>query len=222
MTESTPHLTEEERQTLADGSIAVDRALELDAHVRECSECAADVARLRLVMTRYSERPAPTAPLDELWPSIRSRIEQTKVVPLEAALVVPRKRSLTRGHFFAVVGLVAAAVVAALVLKPSRSIPPETIPSVGDTATTMVAVSDSVRTYEDEARTLLNRLELQRAMIRPEAMASIDRDLKVIDKAIDELKVAIANDPRNPALRQLLALSYKQKVDLLKRAGNAG
>jgi hypothetical protein len=50
----------------------------------------------------------------------------------------------------------------------------------------------------------------------------IDRDLKTIDGAIDELKLAIANDPRNLALRQLLASSYRQKVDLLKRAGNAG
>jgi hypothetical protein len=58
-------------------------------------------------------------------------------------------------------------------------------------------------------------------MMRPETAASIDRDLKVIDQAIDELKVAIASDPRNPALRQLLASSFKQKVELLKRAGNA-
>jgi hypothetical protein len=82
-------------------------------------------------------------------------------------------------------------------------------------------VADSVKSYEDEARVLLNRLEVQRAMLRPDAAASIDRDLKVIDSAIAELQEAIRNDPRNAALRHLLAASYRQKIDLLKRASNA-
>jgi len=50
---------------------------------------------------------------------------------------------------------------------------------------------------------------------------ALDRDLKVVDVAIAELKDAVARDPANPALRQLLAASYRQKVDLLKRASNA-
>ena len=41
----------------------------------------------------------------------------------------------------------------------------------------------------------------------------------VASNAILELKEAIARDPNNPALRRLLASSYKQKVDLLKRVG---
>jgi hypothetical protein len=53
-------------------------------------------------------------------------------------------------------------------------------------------------------------------------MASIQRDLRVIDQAIGELQLAIERDPRNPALRQLLASSYRQKVQVLRRAGNAG
>src|SRR5437867_2493012 len=111
MTESTPHLTEEERQTLADGSMPADRAFALEPHLRECDACAADVARLKLVMTRFSESPSPSsaAPLDDLWPSIRSRIEQSKVIPLDAPAPAPRKRSLTltRGHFVAVAWIVA-------------------------------------------------------------------------------------------------------------------
>jgi predicted Zn-dependent protease len=57
--------------------------------------------------------------------------------------------------------------------------------------------------------------------MRPEARAAIDRNLHTVDVAIAELKDAIARDPRNPALRQLLATSYRQKVELLKRAKRA-
>ena len=80
------------------------------------------------------------------------------------------------------------------------------------------AVADSTRAYEAEAQILLDRLEIQRATMRPEARAAIDRNLHTVDVAIAELKDAIARDPNNPALRQLLATSYRQKVELLKRA----
>jgi hypothetical protein len=222
-----PHLTEAERQSLADGSLAGGRAHELQAHLRVCAACASDVGRLRLVSQRYSAPVEPDRPLAELWPAIRARIEHGKVIPLASphAVARPRRLSLLRGA--AVVGLGAAAAVAMVVLRrPARltvdtGARPRPEPA-RDSARVLILTADSVRSYQEEARVLLDRLELQRAMIRPEAMASIERDLKVIDEAIAELEAAIQRDPGNPALRQLLASSYRQKVELLKRADNAG
>ncbi len=219
---TTTHLTEAERQTLADGSMPDRKARRLQAHLRGCESCAADVARLRLVARRYSEPPAPDPRLATLWPEIRSRIEAGKLVPLARPVTARPSRLTIAG---AVAGLAAAAaIVVAMWLRPSqRTTPAVTTPeATRDSVQALVLVADSVRSYQEEARVLLDRLELQRAMIRPEAMTSIDRDLKVIDRAIGELELAIEHDPRNPALRQLLAASYRQKVELLKRAGNAG
>jgi hypothetical protein len=215
------HLTEDERQTLADGSMPEPRARELDAHLRECETCAADVARLKRLMTRLTDSPPPDAPLDELWPGIRSRIEKSKVVPLGKSSD-GRRRSFTTRHLGVVAGLIAAAVVIALVLRPSKTIRPDLDVTPRDSVGSVKAIADSLSVYEEESRTLLNRLEVQRAMMKPETRASVDRDLKIIDDAIAELREAIASDPRNPALRQLLAASYRQKVELLKRVGNAG
>lgn len=213
------HLTEDERQLLVDGTLPPERAGEIDIHLEQCAECANDVARLRDIMTRYREPSPPNAGVDELWPAIRSRIEQDKVVPLSAP-ATGRKRRLTARHFAAIGALAAGAMLTVVLLRPSRRIPVDTTVEVSDTSALRL-VSDSVKSYEDEARVLLNRLEVQRAMMRPDAVASFDRDLKVIDSAIGELKLAIQNDPRNPALRRLLASSYRQKVELLKRANNA-
>ena len=65
-------------------------------------------------------------------------------------------------------------------------------------------------------------MELRRATLPPATRTAIDDDLRTIDDAIKELEVAVAHDPSNSALRQLLASSYRQKVDLLERIGNAG
>ena len=213
------HLTEDDRQSLADDALDANRRADVDAHLARCAECRDDVARLRDITMRYRAEPTEPTPVDELWPSIRARIEEEKVIPL-GATPAARGPWLRTRHLAAIGGLAAAAMLTVVLLRPSHRIVVDSTVAVSDTSTLRL-VSDSVKSYEDEARMLLNRLELQRAMLRPEAAASIDRDLKVIDQAIGELQLAIQNDPRNPALRHLLAASYRQKVELLKRASDA-
>ena len=224
------HLTEEQRQSLADGSFPAEQRASAEAHVADCPSCGDDVARLTTLMKRIHETPAPGAPLDELWPGIRARIEQNKVVSLAGSgkrEAVSGKREAgsgkrTRWSFIGIGALAAAAVIAVFALRDRAVVGGDSsLASVGDTATTLVAVVDSAHAYEAEARILLDKLELRRAMLRPEAAQALDRDLRVVDVAIAELKDAVARDPNNPALRRLLASSYRQKVDLLKRAANA-
>jgi hypothetical protein len=222
MTGRQTHLTEDERHAVADGSLAVERIESADAHLRGCAACADDVARIKTLMTRVSNEPlVPPAALAELWPTIRTRIESSKVVPLSpAAIRLDGRRSARRVGSSIV--MAAALVVAAVALGVRASRTDRTsVAEIVDT-TSLLAVADSAHAYEIEAQTLLNQLELRRSMLRPETVAAIDHDLRIVDSAIAELKEAIAHDPNNPALRRLLASSYRQKVDLLERVENAG
>jgi anti-sigma factor RsiW len=230
MTDSLAHLTEDERQMLADDSLPAEQRQHVEAHVRRCGECSADVARLRALMTRIHESLSPVAPVDDLWPAIRDRIETRKILSMSptastsaAAEIAPRGRHTAR--WLAALGAVAAAAVLFVVAtarertdqvnRASELAPPDPVAQV-------IQAVDSAQAYEVEAQTLLNRLELQRARLRPDAADALQHDLRSIDTAIAELKEAIARDPNNPALRQLLASSYRQKVDLLRRVANAG
>lgn len=228
MTHSLQHLSEEERQTLADGTIDRERSTAASEHLVSCAECAADVARIRTLMTRARGTAADANDsLDALWPGIRSRIEQRKVVA-----IAPGERATNGSARFGgrlrlgtgLLGAAAAAAIVAIMLARGRD-PVSAEPAVrqgGDTTLSFVTAVDSARSYEAEAQALLDRLELQRAILRPEAARLLERDLRSIDIAIAELKDAIARDPNNATLRQLLASSYRQKIDLLKRANNAG
>jgi len=215
------HLTEAERHGAADGTLAPDVASEVVEHLGACDVCATDVARLKSLMTRIREVPA-TLVVDgeDLWPSIRARIEQEKVAPLRDA---PHLGASSRRYGSWLVGLaIAASLIVVAVL--ARRGPTRAAPAVDGTTSSgqFTAVAESTRVYEEQARFLLNELELRRALMRPESAASADHELQVIDGAIAELKRAIERDPNNMALRALLASSYKQKVDLLKRITNAG
>jgi len=222
MTDTQSHLTEEERHAFADGSLSSERLPQVEEHVRACAACAFDVERIKTLMTRLQETPVGStpAPLDALWPSIRTRIEASKVIPLSANGGRVEERRAPRR-----IGLAMAAAAAVLITAVALGLRYTTRPSAptaqSNDTTSLIAVADSAHAYEEEAQTLLNQLELRRAMLRPEAVVQIDRDLRVVDSAIAELKEAIARDPNNPALRRLLASSYRQKVDVLKRVGNA-
>jgi anti-sigma factor RsiW len=223
----TRHLTEDERQGIADGSLDSEQLRDAYEHLAACRACDTDVASLRILMTRIHHRAPPatdTSGVAELWPEILTRIERSKLVdlpsmqsPLRSRPAILRRRGI--------IGLLTAAMaagllVAALVVRrPAISAPQA---AAIDTGAAFINVVDSTRAYEAEANTLLNELEMQRALLRPSTGAAIDRDLQVIDRSIAELKAALTRDPANPALRRLLASTYRQKVELLQRANNAG
>jgi hypothetical protein len=236
------HITEDERQGLADGTLNAEDAARAAAHLVVCEACAADVSQLRTLMHRLHAAASASATLDEdLWPAIRDRIESSKVIALDASSgtrdsrsPVARRRPVWLGAM-AVVGAAAAVIVAAVVLRSSRT--PAVIPAVSvspPAASTampvpsgpagipaVTRVSDSARAYQQQLQQLLDEIEMQRAMLGPSTTAVGDSDLQVIDHAIAELKTALERDPNNTVLRQLLAESYQQKLDLLRRLRNA-
>lgn len=214
------HLTEAERHDVADGTLGADVPADVAEHLAHCAECSSDVARVRQLMTRVREAPPPAGSVEDLWPDIRARIEREKLITLPqtpAAKPVVTMRGMRRTVLAMVA--IAAAVLLVVVLPQSRGKGKASQPTVAELTTEVRLAADSARDFEREATILLNELELRRAMIPPQRRTSIDHDLRVIDDAILELKRAIERDPNNPALRRMLASSYRQKIDVLKRGG---
>ena len=215
------HLTEAERQCLADGTVAPNEADALASHAAVCAECAADVERLRATIRRLRGEAVPNVELEAMWPAIRERIERAKVRALPAS-ASPARRPWRRVWIGA--GTAAAVVCLALLLRVHPHEPPGSAPPPGSfvpNVATPTPAADSAGTSQAEMQRLLDEIELEKAMLPPATAAVADSDLRAIDQAIAELKDAIARDPNNPALRQMLAASYKQQQDLLRRLHNA-
>jgi hypothetical protein len=163
----------------------------------------------------------PEMPLEDLWPAIRDRVEGAKVVAIPASAGVPPVRAMGARRSVVWVGAAVAAAAAIFLLgRASRRVGDGPAVELGE-GPTVTIVPDSAGAYEQQARILLNRLSLERSLVRPEALRLIDRDLHTVDAAIAELHAAVAHDPNNPVLRRLLVSSYREKVDILKRVGNA-
>src|SRR5689334_4724742 len=146
---SSDHLSEDERQRAADGSLDAEARARGDAHRAVCRECDEDVARLTALMKRIGESrraAAPAAPVDELWPEIRRQIDGAKIVSFEP--VTPSSSRRLRIHPWWTG--VAAAVLVIVGVSVYRAVPP-TVRAVsvsGGNDSIFRLAADSVKTYE--------------------------------------------------------------------------
>src|SRR5207253_1558774 len=72
--------------------------------------------------------------------------------------------------------------------------------------------------YSPAIRDLRRTLDLQRGTLSPATLSVVERSLVTIDNAIAEARSALAADPANQALVQILSAQFEHKVDLLERA----
>src|SRR6185312_3639680 len=162
---------------------------------------------------------------DELWPAIRARIEERKVVPLPVAATTRPGSWLRERRAWMLLSAAAAIVIAVVALQRARTPSPTAVATpvpkvLPSSAATVAPASANTRISQEEIQRLLDEVEMQKAMLPPGRAALADSDARAIDQAIAELRDALAHDPENPALRQLLAEAVQQQGDLIKRMRN--
>jgi hypothetical protein len=193
-----------------------------------------DEARLRELMKEVEALPRSIDPPADAWAKIRAEIESTggtgngdEVIELEAKRTTPiafwqRPTFLAAAALLLVAGSSAITAIALNRREAPGVLPATThMAGVGTNGTTgpaslaqfTVVESDYLRAVNDLSATL----ESQQDALSPETIATLRESIKVIDAAIIEARNALAADPANRTLIQMLANSYEQKVDLLKR-----
>lgn len=181
------------------GPIPAGEAEAFDQHLAGCAACREDRAAATAVAPAVAALPERIEPPRDLWPDVRRRIGR----PLRRT---PRWRTM---------GLAAAAAIAlvagssAVTLHFARG-----RPGVA-TAPRIPAIEAG---YASATADLLRALDAQRSHLSPATIATLERNLAVIDAAIAESRAALASDPGNRDLEALLLAGYRQKVALLQQA----
>jgi hypothetical protein len=96
---------------------------------------------------------------------------------------------------------------------------PNSVASNADGATpaSLVAFTIEENNYLRNVAVLQDLLDKQEALLAPETVAQLKASLRTIDEAILEARNALARDPANKTLIEMLSGTYRQKVDLLRR-----
>ena len=69
----------------------------------------------------------------------------------------------------------------------------------------------------DLSQALLEALQQRRARLQPEDLAAVEANLDVIDRALAEVRQALARSPESPELGRMLVSTHRKKVEVLSR-----
>jgi hypothetical protein len=73
--------------------------------------------------------------------------------------------------------------------------------------------------YQDAYADLASRLDEQLVKLSPEERDDVERTLAVIREAIDDINAALALDPDNAYLQELLQKTYREELTVMRRVG---
>src|SRR4029077_19718227 len=85
------------------------------------------------------------------------------------------------------------------------------------TPASLAAFTIQENTYLRNVAVLQDLLDQQEASLAPETVAQLKASLHTIDEAILEARSALARDPANKMLIEMLSGTYRQKMDLMRR-----
>ena len=101
------------------------------------------------------------------------------------------------------------------------AVPPASLRSERQTMTVASRAEDArFNRFDAAASDLAGALRQRRSRMDPATVAVIESCLARIDAAIVEARAALRRDPQSAGLAELLTVTYRQKLDLLKRAAD--
>lgn len=201
------------------GELADDARAPVAQHVAACEICADEVRSLQRVLSRAADLPKSIDPPPEAWDNIKAAIlkDEASLEPARGQLSLIRRHPL-------LVALAASIVVAILSSVGTASYLNSRASRAGNIAATSAGTSASFAAFTIEennylrtVETLQEVLDRQESVLAPETVAQLKASLRTIDEAILEARNALARDPANKVLIDMLSANYRQKVDLLRR-----
>jgi predicted anti-sigma-YlaC factor YlaD len=206
-------------QELIDGELGTDARLELDRHVAECPACRAVLADLRDIARVAGELPLHT-PRPVVWERIAASLDAD---------------ARARGQAHRTTGWtnlrVALAIAATLIVAVSASVwvlrsppPPAATPAASAAHQSkddlVQDVDEHLRVaeahYEQAIAGLESIVNADQSSLDPKVAATLQKNLTVIDGAIQESRAAIKSQPHSELAQTSLFEALRQKVALLE------
>lgn len=216
----THEISEERLHEYLDDELSPAARVTVEEHLEVCERCREEVKAVRKLANRASSLARDIQPPRDFWPTIRAR--HAGVVPLPMPAGGRSRTGIERVRLAsaAVLLILASSGVTALLLRTSSGDVTEMTRDAERGSAYLSSRSEEglKADYIRAARELSITLEERRASLSPHTVRIVEQNLSVIDAAIRESSEALARDPGNRSLSQMVSNSYRQKVELLRQA----
>jgi len=191
-----------------DDALPAGEAAAVAAHLGDCERCREEAEALRTLVAQARALPRSVLPERDLWGGIEARLAPaggaSRPSPARERPGPSAWRPLLAAA--ALGGLLLGAALASLWFRgaPEREF-----------------AREQAR-YAEASAALSRALAADATGLAPDTRAVVERTLSILDQAIAEAEAALAADPRNATLEQMLLARYQQRLDLLRRAAAVG
>jgi anti-sigma factor RsiW len=205
---------------LVDGTLGPIRRAELELHLETCDGCRALAADLQEI-ARSARSLDVLEPPAHVWKSIAGRL-RTERGMTESSGAFWRHRSMA---VLAIAAALVLAVGASLFMLRTPATPPQTTATTqapGEPAPGNAASEDPVQSVVKELAVTENAFQnLVKASeatntVDPKTAAALQKNLLVMNEAINETRKALDTDPQSAPARASLYEVLKQKIQFLQ------
>jgi hypothetical protein len=217
---------------LIDGSLSQPDQSTLNSHLEECLDCGSVRSDLQsLVGFCHTQRGQYSAPPNEktLWLRIRNVIE-SEARPVAAASVSAGRGSrtnwLSRSWELSFPQLAASAAAIVLLVSLSTAVglrryqSGATVSAPSREEMTLSASAANVRSRVSQQQQSIaywnERVEFNKTRWNPQMRETFDRNLKVIDEAVNDSLDALSKSPHDEVSEEMLNAALSEKISLLK------
>ena len=189
---------------------------DIETHLGTCEACrglADDLVRVRAAARALG----PVAPPARVWTELSARLAAPDPAGSGSAAPAPRSAA------WQWLGLAAALVLVTLGLYAVDRFRPAPAPAGNPVANaTVEGVNEELRLALDHYENAISQLKVLAATgddaLDPDIAATFDRNMAIVDSAIDESRAALDADPGNQPARASLLEALSQKVNVLQSA----
>lgn len=212
-----------------DGTLGTDEHDACEEHLAECGTCRLVLEELRAVVAG-AQALTDRSPSRDLWPGIAAALqapivgepaEHGQVIALPTAAQAPSPtRRMWSTPQLAAAAIVLMALSASMTWWASPGAAPVVAVEAGEGAVTMAGAElpGPREGLAGELQSLQGQLEALMPALDPETLLVLEQNLSVIERAIEDSRRALAQDPANEFLTEHLDRAYERKVDYLREA----
>ncbi len=213
---------------LVDGALSATDQRRVEAHLSHCEDCADQLAALEALLLQVDALPRSRTPAADLWAGIEPRLTRRgpagqKRHQRPANHRPARWPSWMRQAAAAVVFMALGGGLSQVLWPGGRAesgtpgtftVADQGQPNVEARGVDFaVAEADFLRAKE----ALWSAVYTSRGTVSPATREVVERNLRVIARAIRELRAALATDPGNQQLEGMLLAQHRTEIDLLRR-----
>jgi hypothetical protein len=211
---------------LVDGTLGPIRRAELELHLESCDRCRALAADLQEI-TRTAESLDDIAPPARVWTALSAQLRAERGMTAPSRTLV-RHRSVA---MLAIAATLVLAVGASLFLLRTQGTAPvaQPAPAPQPAPAAQATPAPGNVTPEDPVQSVVKELaatetHFQRLVqaseasntVDPKTAAAMQKNLQVMNEAINETRKVLATDPQNAPARTSLYEVLKQKIQFLQ------